>query len=130
MDSTAVIFVEKAVVIALHDRQLGEHGGAAGVRDEGLLDSALDRPRNKHAYGVDDLHELAASFAFGIAKNHPFLDANKRTALHVALLFLKLNGAGLPDPSMELVEKMVQLAEGSLSEAGFADWLRVQAGAR
>lgn len=121
-----MIFLERPVVLALHDRQLGEHGGFAGIRDEGLLDSALARPRNKHACGVDDVHELAVAYAFGIARNHPFLDGNKRTALHSMLLFLRLNGAATPAPSPELVEQMVRFAEGVLDEAAFADWLKSQ----
>ncbi|GAC1630777.1 MAG: type II toxin-antitoxin system death-on-curing family toxin [Nevskia sp.] len=119
-------FVEKPVVLAMHDRQLGAHGGAAGIRDEGLLDSALARPKNKHAYGEEDFFALAAAYAYGIARNHPFVDANKRTGLHVALLFLRLNGVPTPAPSIEMVEHMVQLAEGALDEAGFASWLSTQ----
>lgn len=119
-----MIFIDLEVVLALHDRQIADHGGLAGIRDAGLLEAALARPQHREAYGIEDIHEIAAAYAYGIARNHPFLDGNKRTALHVALLFLALNGGSLPAPSPEMVERMVALAEGSLSEAAFADWLR------
>lgn len=119
-------FVDKDVVLSIHDFQLGAHGGSAGVRDAGLLESALARPKNKHAYGEEDAFSLAASYAFGIARNHPFMDGNKRTALHTALLFLRLNGIETPVPSIEMVERMVELAEGKLEEAAFAAWLAAQ----
>jgi death-on-curing protein len=114
------------VVLAIHDRQLAEHGGIAGVRDDGLLDSALARPQNKRAYGVDDLHQLAAAYAFEIARNHPFLDGNKRSAWVAARTFLMLNGVLLKPDRAESVEQMVRLAEGALDEAAFAAWLRLQ----
>ena len=119
-------FLDQAVVIAIHDRQLAEYGGAAGVRDAGLLDSALSRPQNKHAYGEDDPFVLAASYAFGIARNHPFLDGNKRTAWVSARTFLALNGKALLPDRKEAVEYMVHLAEGSFEEAAFAAWLATQ----
>lgn len=121
-----MIFVEKAAVLALHDEQLGQYGGLAGVRDMGLLDSALARPQNAHAYGSNNVYALAASLAFGIARNHPFLDGNKRSALHSALVFLAINEVPVPLPSVAMVEAMVQLAEGILSEEGFAAWLATQ----
>ncbi|MBX9811051.1 MAG: type II toxin-antitoxin system death-on-curing family toxin, partial [Burkholderiales bacterium] len=92
-----IVWLEKALVLAIHDRQLAEHGGSAGVRDEGLLESALARPQQSHAYGdpAPDLADLAAALAYGLARNHPFVDGNKRTA-HVAYrTFLALNGAEL-----------------------------------
>lgn len=119
-------FLEKEVALALHDDQLARYGGLAGVRDMGLLDSALARPRNAHAYGMDDVFALAASLAFGIARNHPFLDGNKRTALHSALTFLAINGAAIPPPTPQMVDMMVQLAEGRASEQDFAHWLQSQ----
>lgn len=119
-------FLGLKVVLAMHDLQLSVHGGLAGIRDLGLLESALARPQHRHSFGEEDLHVLAASLAFGIARNHPFLDGNKRSALHAALTFLKLNGADVPLPSPEMVEVMVRLAQGALDEAGFADWLRAQ----
>lgn len=121
-----MIFLERAVVIAMHDHQLAVHGGAAGIRDSGLPDSALARPQNKFAYGETDPHQLAAAYAYGIARNHPFIDANKRTGLFAALLFMRLNGIPMPVPSPDMVEHMVQLAEGLLDEAGFANWLATQ----
>lgn len=121
-----MIFLERAVIIAMHDHQLAVHGGAAGIRDSGLLDSALARPQNKFAYGETDPHQLAAAYAYGIARNHPFIDANKRTGLFAALLFMRLNRIAMPLPSPEMVEQMVQLAEGLLDEAGFATWLVAQ----
>ncbi len=121
-----ILFLDKAVVLAIHDRQLAEHAGIAGVRDDGLLDSALSRSQNKHAYGVDDLHELAAASAFGIARNHPFLDGNKRSAWVATRTFLMLNGVLLKPDRAESVEQMVRLAEGALDEAAFAAWLRLQ----
>ncbi len=119
-------FVTEGVVHAMHDAQIAAYGGLSGIRDSGLLSSALARPQNKHAYGESDLFALAASYAFGIARNHPFLDANKRTALQTALMFLALNGAAIPPPSVAMVEQMILLAEGTLSEDGFATWLRSQ----
>lgn len=116
-------FLVESVVLAMHDRQLSAHGGSAGIRDTTLLESALARPQNKYVYGENDLYVLAAAYAFGIARNHPFIDGNKRTGLHAALLFVKLNGGKPPPPSIEMVERMVQLAEGALDEAAFAAWL-------
>ncbi len=123
-------FLSPKVVIALHDEQLGLYGGLEGIRDLGLLESALDRARNKHAYGETDPYVLAASVGFGIARNHPFSDANKRTALHSTLLMLAINQRPVPPPSVAMVEAMVQLAEGVLGEAAFADWLREAAAQR
>lgn len=118
--------LDRNVVLAMHDQQIGAHGGAPGVRDHGLLDSALARPQNKHAYGESDPYALAAAYAYGIARNHPFVDANKRTGLFSALLFLRLNEVPRPKPSADMVEQMVRLAEGALDEAGFAAWLATQ----
>lgn len=119
-------FLDKDVVLAIHDRQLAEHGGLAGMRDEGLLDSAMARPQNRHAYGAEGLEELAAAYAYGIARNHPFLDGNKRTAWAVARTFLAMNGQRLIPDRVQAVENMVLLAEGLLDEAGFAAWLSQQ----
>lgn len=121
-----MIFLDRAVMIAMHDHQLAAHGGATGIRDAGLLDSALARPENKLANGETDPYQLAAAYAYGIARNHPFIDANKRTGLFAALLFLRLNRLPTPMPSPEMVERMVALAEGQLDEAGFAHWLAAQ----
>ena len=121
-----IVWIERALVLALHERQLAEHGGGIGVRDEGLLESALARPQQLHAYGdpPPDLAALAASLAFGIARNHPFIDGNKRTAAVACELFLVLNDAMLQASNIELYPVYLALAEGSLDEAGFAEWLR------
>jgi death-on-curing protein len=119
------IWVVASVVLAIHESQLSEHGGAAGVRDEGLLASALARPRNLEAYGEDvDAAALAASYAFGIARNHPFFDGNKRTAFVVMELFLNLNGWYLEASDAVCISMMQTLAAGSLSEEMLAKWLR------
>lgn len=121
-----IIWIEKPLALALHDRQIAEHGGSAGVRDEGLLQSALARPQQLHAYGdpSPDLADLAASLAFGIAKNHPFVDGNKRTA-HVSYrTFLELNDADLEATLEDKYITILALAEGKLKEKEFAAWLR------
>jgi death-on-curing protein len=121
-----IVWIERTLILAIHDRQLAEHGGAAGVRDDALLDSALARPRQCHAYGdpPPDLADLAASLAFGLARNHAFVDGNKRTA-HIAYrVFLSLNGMQLVASDEEKYVAMLALAEGRLSEADFAEWLR------
>lgn len=121
------VWVTKAAVIALHERQIREHGGSDGIRDEGLLDSALGRPRNLEAYGEPDLADLAASYAFGIARNHPFVDGNKRTSLVTAGMFLILNGHELTMPEPEAVTVWLALAAGDLSEAELAERIRLNA---
>jgi len=118
------IWVAEAVAKAAHAEQLAEHGGGEGVRDEGLLDSAMARPRNAAAYGEPDAAELAAAYAFGIARNHPFVDGNKRTAAVVSETFLALNGYRLEASDAELVVAFLALAAGELSEDELADWLR------
>ncbi|MGN6227551.1 type II toxin-antitoxin system death-on-curing family toxin [Dyella sp. KULCS107] len=121
-----IVWIEKALALAVHDRQLAEHGGIAGVRDERLLDSALGRPQQRHAYGEPppDLADLAASLAFGLARNHPFMDGNKRTAAVLCETFILLNDAELQADDVELYPIYIALAEGSLTEQEFADWLR------
>lgn len=109
---------------AIHQEQLREHGGSAGVRDEGLLQSAMNRARNKCAYGETDLAVMAAAYAFGIAKNHAFVDGNKRTAFQAMYLFLGLNGHDLDAAEPEVVEIMNRLAAGKLTESACADWVR------
>ena len=116
-------WISRVILEAIHDAQLREHGGSAGIRDERLLDSAMNRPRNKHAYGELDLSVLAAAYAFGIAKNHGFVDGNKRTAFVTAALFLAVNGVGLSAPEPEVVDVMNRLAAGDLTEAAFAKWV-------
>lgn len=121
-----IIWIEKPLAIAIHERQLAEHGGSSGVRDETLLASALARPQQRHACGdpPPDLADIAASLTFGLARNHPFIDGNKRTAAVVCESFILLNGSVLHAEDLELYPLYVALAEGSLSEAEFAGWLR------
>ncbi len=118
------VWLDANVALAIHERQLAEHGGGIGVRDEGLLESALGRPVNRWAYGEDDLCALAAAYAFGVARNHPFIDGNKRTAWVLARLFLRLNGAVLIFAPEEAIRTVLALAAGELSEAELADWFR------
>ena len=118
------VWIDPGVIRAVHEEQLAEHGGAAGVRDAGLLESALARPRNLAHYGQPDACELAASYAFGLARNHPFIDGNKRTAFVACELFLVLNGCSLTAPDADCVMVMLSLAAGELEEAEFAQWLR------
>lgn len=121
----AWIWVADSVVLAIHEAQLAEHGGIAGLRDEGLLSSALARPLNLEAYGDDpDAALLAAAYAFGISRNHPFLDGNKRTAFVVMELFLDLNGWTLEADDTDCISTMMALAAGDLSEKALAKWLR------
>lgn len=117
-------WIAKAVVLALHKEQLSEHGGSGGMRDEGLLDSALAKPQNLFAYSEPDLFDLAASYALGIAQNHPFIDGNKRTALTVAATFLYLHGLDIVASKEDLYITFLSLADGSLSEGALAIWLR------
>jgi death on curing protein len=120
------VWLREDVVLAIHRRQLAEHGGSEGVRDPGLLSSALARPRNLMAYSDSppDLAGLAAAYAFGILKNHPFLDGNKRTALVVARTFLKLNGCDLDTSQEEKYLAIMGLVAGRLTEEEFTDWIR------
>lgn len=111
----------------MHERQLAEHGGGEGIRDAGLLDSALQRPLNKFAYGEPDLSDLAAAYAYGIARNHPFVDGNKRTALVASLTFLELNGSKTTSTQAENVAVFLALAASELDEDALAAWLREHA---
>jgi len=114
-------------VLAIHRRQIAEHGGEAGLRDLGLLESALSRPRNIIAYAEKaDTAALAAAYAFGIAKNHPFLDGNKRTALVVMRTFLILNGADIDASQQDKYQTILALADGRLTEPDLAEWIRKQ----
>ena len=117
-------WVREDIVLSLHDEQLAEHGGAAGIRDLGLLESALGRPLNLSAYGEPDAAALAASYAFGIARNHPFVDGNKRTAATVALVFLDINRVAFTIGEAELVVMILALAAGELAEDEVAVWFR------
>lgn len=113
------------MVVIIHHEQLSEHGGLPGLRDESALESALGRPRNKFGYEEDvDLADLAAAYAFGIARNHPFNDGNKRVALAVMLLFLERNGQTLDAPAPEMLATVLSLAAGELTESKLATWIR------
>lgn len=116
--------VDVAVAQAAHAEQLAEHGGGEGVRDANLLESAMARPMQSAAYGEPDAASLAAAYAFGIARNHPFVDGNKRTAAVVSETFLVLNGFDLAASDAELVVAFLALAAGELSEEELADWFR------
>lgn len=118
------LWIEEDVALAIHERQLAEHGGLSGVRDAGLLASALGRPQHLDAYGAPDLYELAACYAYGIAKNHPFVDGNKRTALVCCIAFLNLNGYDIEADMVEAYDTFYRLAAGELNEEQFAAWLR------
>ena len=118
------IWVAIEVAQAAHLEQLAEHGGASGVRDARLLESAMARPQNLVAYGEPDAAQLAAAYAFGIARNHPFADGNKRTAAVVSETFLVLNGYQLVASDAELVVAFLSLAAGELTEEEMADWFR------
>ena len=120
-------FLSAELAQAVHDRQLAEHGGLGGVKDAGLLDSAIARPLNKHSYGEEDLCSLAAAYAFGIARNHPFADGNKRTAWVMARLFLRLNDITLAFDKVDAVRVMLALAAGELTEEAMAAWFRSHA---
>ena len=124
MDRIEPRWLGEPVILAVHDRQLGEHGGPAGVRDAGALASALARPVNQWHYGEDDPCALAAAYAFGIARNHPFVDGNKRTAWVAARLFLRLTGHALAFAEREAIATVLALAAGDLAEDKLGDWLR------
>lgn len=118
------VWIARSVVIAAHNEQLAEHGGAAGIRDAGLLESALARAENLAAYGDPDAAALAAAYGFGIVRNHPFVDGNKRAALIATELFLAMNDFELVVDDAECVLTVLALAAGELEEAEFAGWLR------
>jgi death-on-curing protein len=124
------VWIEEAVVWAVHEAQLAEHGGSAGVRDAGLLRSALARPQHLAAYGEPDIAACAAAYGYGIARNPPFIDGNKRTAFVCAELFIELNGARLIADDADCVRTMLALAAGELEEAQFAAWIRAHSAAR
>lgn len=114
------------VVLAVHEQQIAEHGGAPGLRDRGLLESALARPQQKAAYGEPDLADLAAAYAFGIARNHPFVDGNKRVAFVALELFLRINGLELVADDAACLAVMLDLAAGELEEEALAEWIRAR----
>ena len=118
-------WIDRTVLIAIHDMQLAEHGGGAGLRDGNLLESALAKPENLAAYGNPDAAALAAAYGYGISRNHAFIDGNKRTALVAAELFLQLNGWCLVVDDADCVFTMLAVATGDITEDAFADWLRL-----
>lgn len=125
MTDANFVWILKDAVLAIHGRQIAEHGGSSGLRDEGLLLSALARPENLLAYGENvDIAALAASYAYGIAKNHPFIDGNKRTALVVMRTFLASNRIDFVASREEKYQTFLKLAEGSLTEEELASWIR------
>ena len=118
------IWLTRQIIVAIHDEQLAIHGGASGLRDEGMLESALDRPRNKWAYENAELPELAAAYTFAIARNHPFVDGNKRSALLAIYTFLGLNGFDFVVPEAEAAAVILAMAGGEISEEGLTRWIR------
>jgi len=117
-------WIPRAAILATHEELLARFGGSAGTRDDGLLDSALQRPQNLFAYEGGDLFALAACYAHGIVKNHPFIDGNKRTGFMTAYIFLEANGKTFQASEEEVVERTLALAAGAIGEGEFAAWLR------
>ena len=117
-------WLTRQIIIAIHDEQLAIHGGASGLRDEGLLESALDRPRNKWSYENAELPELAAAYAFAIARNHPFVDGNKRTSFLALYTFLGVNGVDFDVPEADAAAMILSLAAGEADEFGLTRWIR------
>ncbi len=124
-DRIEPVWLDAEVALAIHDRQLAEHGGGTGVRAADMLESALGRPVNQWHYGEDDRCALAAAYAFGVARNHPFVDGNKRTAWVLARLFLVLNNVSISFTAEEAINTVLALAAGDLSEDELADWFRL-----
>ena len=124
------IWIEYDVIVAVHEQQLVEHGGRSGLRDAGLLESALAKPRQLAAYGDPDLAQLAAAYGFGLANNHPFVDGNKRSAFVALELCLLLNGHELSADDAQCVTTMLAVAAGDLDEAGLANWIRTHSAKR
>jgi death-on-curing protein len=120
-------WILERVVLAAHDRLLAAHGGAEGLRDAGLLESALARPRQHYAYGSPDVFELAALYTAGVVRNHPFVDGNKRTGFAIGIAFLELNGFVLQATEEDATNVVLALAAGDLDEAGYTAWLRANA---
>ena len=118
------VWLSRELILAVHDEQLAEHGGATGIREEGLLESALARPLNRAAYGDPDIAELAAVFALGLIKSHPFIDGNKRTAYVALELFIRLNGLRFPISDADAVIMTLRLAANDIPEGEFITWVR------
>lgn len=123
-EGTEIEWLTAEMVVAIHDEQLAIHGGPSGIRDAGALESALDRPRNKWAYEQAELPELAAAYAYGIAKNHPFVDGNKRTALLALYTFLGINDVDFIVPEADAAAMILVLAAGEVSEENLTRWIR------
>ena len=123
---TEFVWVEVEDAVAYHNDQIAQHGGLTGIRDQGLLESALSRPQMKAQFGDIDLATLGAAYAYGLARNHPFLDGNKRTALVVMETFLVLNGFEIAADNVEVVAVMLSVAAGEVSEDDLVLWLRSQ----
>jgi death-on-curing protein len=121
---TEPIWLPTDLVIAIHDEQLRLFGGPPGIRDQGLLESALNRPRNKYAYGTEDLAVLAAAYGYGLARNHAFVDGNKRNAFLVMVTFLGLNDINFVVPEPDAVVMTLAVAAGEVSEESLARWIR------
>jgi len=118
------VWLDRTDCLAIHEMMLAQHGSMAGMRDEGLLESALARPQNLFGYGSPTMPEMAASYAVGIILNHPFVDGNKRTGFMMAATFLELNGLVFAATEESVVEKTLALAAGELNEAGYVSWLK------
>ena len=121
---TEIVWIDLPEVLAIHAHQLDEHGGASGLRGSDLLESALARPRQRHAYGDPDVFDLAAAYTAAIIANHPFVDGNKRTGFVVGILFLELNGSTLTASETDTTAAVLDLAAGEINEDQFAVWLR------
>jgi death-on-curing protein len=122
-------WLERETVVIIHEQLVAEFGGLSGIRDEGLLDSALGKPRNLFAYGSPSLFKLAASYAFGLINNHPFIDGNKRTGFTSAITFLEINGCRFRATEAEAVVSTLALAAGAMTEAKYAAWLKANSAA-
>lgn len=118
------VWLARQLILAIHDEQLAEHGGALGIRDDGLQDSALARPLNRAGYGEPDVAELGALYAIAMARNHPFVDGNKRTAFAALFMFLALNGMEFEPPEVEATVTMLRLAAGEMPDEEFTVWVR------
>ena len=122
---TEIVWIDLPEVLAIHAHQLDEHGGASGLRDPDLLESALARPRQRHAYGDPDVFDLAAAYTAAIIANHPFVDGNKRTGFVAGVLFLELNGPTLAASEADATRAVLDLAASEMNEDDFASWLRI-----
>ncbi len=121
---TEIVWIDLPEFLAIHARQLDEHGGAPGLRDSDLLESALARPRQHHAHGNSDVFDLTAAYTATIIANHPFVDGNKRTAFVAGVLFLELNGSTLTASEADATQAVLDLADSEINEDRFAIWLR------